>query len=396
MIDVSKLPHLQAQIVLLIERRRETGIRVCELYKEIRGDKGNIRRNLAIVLRDGYVVKMVGDISRYCVPIGAPARPSDTENGGQLTNCFKQTKLTNKKKKKEEPIIESPPAPTSAPVSPPTPTATTTATAAKTMTQNTKTTPHTTPTPHKPNMPSIIIPQQLPSKGSFNGWIFADELPTEKALDRMLEMIQFEAPTQNATFPRYELFKMSEIIIFEDFIRHNKRKVVFDDVVQRIAFAVAMEVPEFRTLDELKQQQKKWKEESKSDFYSWIPALQLLRQIYYFNQWGWNTLLHNTEQTWSFELNRAQKLGEEPRIELFPAKRYEIQLQKQKKNTPKPTTTPQQQPTPPTREQLQADYIEMLRKTPDNEWIRTLLIRNYNLTTDELNKLIKPEELVAV
>ncbi|MDR0336261.1 MAG: hypothetical protein LBI18_04140, partial [Planctomycetaceae bacterium] len=177
MIDVSNLTHLQAAIVLLIERQGELGMRSSEVCNQIKGNDGNIRRELYALTKLGLVHKIVGDVPKYYIEqhsSSALARPSDTENNRQLTNCFKQTKLTNKKKKKEEPIIESTPAPMSAPVSPPTPTATTTATttatAAKTMTQNTKTTPHTTPTPHKPNMPSIIIPQQLPSKGSFNGW----------------------------------------------------------------------------------------------------------------------------------------------------------------------------------------------------------------------------------
>jgi hypothetical protein len=282
MIDVSQLTHLQATIVLLIERRKESGIRVCELTKEINASNGSIKNNLATLLKQGYIFKIIGDVPRYfvpsvspVVPSVSPVVPSVSENSEQLTNYnyFKQTQQTNKKDFEKElkellntfsvgsalPTKQNPPQP------PPQPPRQKTKTKSEPTPEQPQDPPqkqHTklvsvpkqrTTTTVRRDMPTITLPTNCPKTGSFDGWIFATELPREGALDRMLERLGFDTQADNALITRYELFKTVEIIIFDDFRKQDKKKLVFDDVVQRFAFAVAMETPEFPTIDELKK-----------------------------------------------------------------------------------------------------------------------------------------------
>jgi hypothetical protein len=67
MIDVSKLTHLQAAIVLLIERCGSTGLRGCEICRELDGSERHIRRELATLLANGIIRKIIADVPRYVI-----------------------------------------------------------------------------------------------------------------------------------------------------------------------------------------------------------------------------------------------------------------------------------------------------------------------------------------
>jgi hypothetical protein len=206
--------------------------------------------------------------------------------------------------------------------------------------------PQNTTTPQTPkNTPIIQIPQTIPTnKESFDGFIFAEALPREEALDRMLKLIELDTPAKYTIgWSRYELFKHAENIIFQEWNKHKNSKNVWDDWVQRFAFAAAMEVPEYRTIQYLKFALEKYRNEymeNNHKIYIWLPASQILRDVYFNNQWGWDGRYKRTEQTWAYELNRKDS----PRLEYFPAKRYELEQQQKKlqkkQHTPNPPHTP--------------------------------------------------------
>ena len=75
MIDVSSLTHLQAAILLLIDRRGSAGRRVCELVREIDADERSIRRILSHLTSLGLVVRIVGDAPRFLTPESATLTP---------------------------------------------------------------------------------------------------------------------------------------------------------------------------------------------------------------------------------------------------------------------------------------------------------------------------------
>jgi hypothetical protein len=169
-------------------------------------------------------------------------------------------------------------------------------------------------------LPTLNIPIEYPPTGSFDGCIFATVLPRETALDRMLQTLDLES--------RLERFKEIEMILFEDFMKPKPQKAVFDDIVQRIAFAVAMKVPEFQTLDDLKKLQIQWQEKTQklNIQFNWVPASAMLRPIYFAQQWGWDSSFLNNNELWALEINRAKKLGENPRAEMFPSKKRELEV----------------------------------------------------------------------
>jgi len=75
MIDVSSLTHLQAAILLLIDRRGSAGRRVCELVREIDADERSIRRILSHLTSLGLVVRIVGDAHRFLTPESVTRTP---------------------------------------------------------------------------------------------------------------------------------------------------------------------------------------------------------------------------------------------------------------------------------------------------------------------------------
>jgi predicted transcriptional regulator len=353
-----------------------------QIYSELAINKSNCCNNLRKLEKNGFIKKVTNKygVLLYAYAGSVEQHSSSVEQhlgsveqhsqSAQLTNK-KQTKQTNKKEKIEKLESEQPAA--NLPETP----------AKKPITKLVKLPPKQSRPNIRKDMPTIDLPKFCPKSGSFDGFIFADELPREKALDRMLEQLGFETPATNACIPRYELFKTAEQIIFIDYLKQDKRKLVFDDVVQRFAFAVAMEVPEFHTLDDLRKFLKKCKEESKSKIYAWIPALQILRQVYYNQQWGWDTDLKNIDITWSYEINR----GDEPRLELFPAKKYELEKENHKPQNP-PSAPITAHHKPQTTEEARDSWIKTLQENPKNSLAKDILVRNYNLTPDEINQLV--------
>jgi hypothetical protein len=119
----------------------------------------------------------------------------------------------------------------------------------------------------------------------------------------------------------------------------------------------------------------------------WVPALQQLQQIYIQNGWGWDSYIYNNFECWNAELMR---MPNDPHEQLFPVHRrrkndYKKELQKQ------PQTPQQQEPQKPTHqtpEQTRNNWINQLQNNPDNTLARDILVRNYNMSRQEINDII--------
>jgi hypothetical protein len=256
--------------------------------------------------------------------------------------------------------------------------------------------PQPSQTNRQTDMPNLAIPKIYPKGGDFDGFIFAAALPREKALDRMLGIIGAETRVTNNKLieTKYELFRQSEQIIFNEFMRIQKGKQVYDDIVQRFAFAVAMEVPTLETLNELMFTLARIKDDYKSStnrIYVWTPAGQMLRQIYFYHQWGWCDGYANTNDTWLWEKHR----GAEPRIELFPSMRYQLEQEKKPKRlTPKQYEKAEEEK----RNLLSWDearqyWVKQFKVNPNNFGASTLLRETYGMTPEQLQMISDADTL---
>jgi hypothetical protein len=258
-----------------------------------------------------------------------------------------------------------------------------------------KPTPKPPQTARRDDMPSIALPMNCPDKGDFDGYIFAAEFPRKNALDRMLALMGADTPTKHNVVikTRYELFRRSLDIIFNEFTRIQKGKQVYDDVVQRFAFAAAMEVSSLKTLNELYIFLADVKEDYKnanSRIYVWTPALQTLRQIYFNRRWGWAEKCFSTRDTWDWEVQRSDDNHTEPRIELFPARRHQLeQAKRPKRLTPKQYERAEQEKI----KQLSPNeafemWVKCIKTNPNNFIARNNLIQNYGITPEQLQMIL--------
>jgi hypothetical protein len=78
-IDVSSLTVLQGLIVTLIERRGNAGRRVCELYEEVPTTRRAVENNLKILIENGFITKVNGDVPKYYAPnVGTSHTPESS------------------------------------------------------------------------------------------------------------------------------------------------------------------------------------------------------------------------------------------------------------------------------------------------------------------------------
>jgi hypothetical protein len=242
-------------------------------------------------------------------------------------------------------------------------------------------------------MPTINIPRTFNEKECFDGFIYAREFPHEKYLDRMIEMIGFGTIRNNSTLESYEFFKKILDITFQHFIRMNRKKPVFDEVVHRVAFAVTMETPELRNELDLKQFLDECKQENNTSPYLWRVTLRRLMKVYWHQQWGWDDKIYTTSESWDNEkLTRP-----EPRIELFPARRYQLlslQENPQKKLTPKQYEKAEEEKIKQmSREEAREMWIKAIRINPNNIIASRQLSQNYGMTPEQLQQIIHADSL---
>lgn len=343
MIDVSNLTHLQAAVALLIERRGESGIRVCELCQEVSAAERSVGRTIAQLLASGHCIKIDGERPRYIAPTvesgnPTPGSPFFAENPGQLIN-LNLNKLNELIKgdfdSSFEPTTSSPLA---EPGIAPSPGGSTGRSTAPSMPAPSPQTPpkgrrgvQTAPEPVGDTRP-------LPRGSRFDGTIYGSNLDRKTYLDRMLlsfddidrtvpngELVRIgEDPSLIGTPPPHYFALCMKLVRKELYRTEGGYKLcdplireIYEELNQRLAFAIARRVSQFASwsmirlfFDAMPQEASRKK---RTDY-----VIFPVRDIFIEQGWGWESRLLDTRTTWSNELQRAARLGTEPRAEFFP------------------------------------------------------------------------------
>jgi hypothetical protein len=164
--------------------------------------------------------------------------------------------------------------------------------------------------------PSLPAPVPV---GDIDGIIYAQNLPHENYLDRMLKTIGFNTIAQNG-FEKFDYFKTLLHQTFFECCRCKNRKSINEEIakkineeiIHRFAFAITMEIPQLRSHVDWKIFIENCKSETTERVRIWVPLLQQLRIIYHQQGWGWCSRLYTTQESWIIEQNRP-----DPRPELF-------------------------------------------------------------------------------
>ena len=122
-----------------------------------------------------------------------------------------------------------------------------------------------------------------------------------------------------------------------------------DDVIQRLAFTFAMAPKGLRTRADRANFLEDCRNKTTDKYKIWTPVLYKLRPIYFHEEWGWDSFIHDTDESWRIELKHH---SHSPRPIFFPAKSYRDSYQETEANkrdleaqamTEQPIQTPERQ-----------------------------------------------------
>ncbi|MDR1267933.1 MAG: hypothetical protein LBK82_00265 [Planctomycetaceae bacterium] len=173
------------------------------------------------------------------------------------------------------------------------------------------------------------------------GTIFRIGEPDTQPLYRMLERLGIEHESRLPNTPlirsaRYDVFKDYVAEIYRLFRANLRGKItVYDDVIHRVAFLFAMEIPLYcnkfdlvNMFNHAKQDVNSSGKEKKEPI--WTPILQIIRDDFIKYEFGWRFRPVTSYISWKAEVNFAQDHGFNPRPELFPSYTATTNAQNQK------------------------------------------------------------------
>ena len=241
----------------------------------------------------------------------------------------------------------------------------------------------------------LLAQSQNNTKDEFiPGTIFVPGQHLTAPLYNMLTMI--DAPD-----PRLPLVRDHQTEKYLDFMKYIQdvheffwdtknirgRNKAFDDIIQRIAFAFAIEllpaygITDMKTLKEAAEEYQSKAETSEKKVLIWDPMLRIVRQDFIDAGFGWRWQLANRQQTWRTEKLLAKNHGFEPRKYLFPA--YHAVVAEMKPPPKKPWKEPPKPPEPVAvnRCPVLSRIAEKISEGAYNQWFK-----DAECTVDEANK----------